>query len=177
VRVQCEAVVRRMGIRAFVRGAGPALCLLPLLACGHREDQSRKLALDGALEMREAFNSGACQSIYEHADGPFRYLQSREVWLSRCVEMRAELGEWRSFEVPAQSRKTGTPVVALEGPAVFANREIRLRALWRVDRGRAHLLMLVLIYADKTRRIPDVYSRPPMIRMVDPPPGRDWERV
>jgi hypothetical protein len=96
--------------------------------------------------------------------------------------MRAELGEWRSFEVPAQPRKAATaPVVALEGPAVFANRAIRLRALWRVDQGRAHLLMLVLIYADKTRRIPDVYAKPPMIspgrRMVDPPPGRDWERV
>ena len=152
-----------MGIRTFACGAVGALCLLPLLRCSHRDEQQRELALDGALRMREAFNSGACQSIYEHADGPFRSLQSAEAWLSRCAQMRTELGDWRRFDAaPQVANATAAPIVALEGPAAFANARIRVRALWRVDQGRARLLLLVLMYGHKTLRIPDVYPRPPI---------------
>lgn len=73
--------------------------------------------MDGVRNVREAFNIGACQSVYDMVD----HDQAREKWLSGCERMRESLGLWNSFDAVSSQRLGVEPAAVLvQGRAVFA---------------------------------------------------------
>jgi hypothetical protein len=131
------------------------------------------LALDGVSRLREAFNRGACQSIFDEADLVFRLRQSQQAWLSECERLREKLGSWRSFQAHL-AHGPGVPLsVVVYGEAEFAKRatQTRLETVWHFDRGRAELFSLFLDGDAIPMRSP---SRP-RDRYMDPPPKGNSE--
>ncbi|HET9319165.1 MAG TPA: hypothetical protein VFO27_05305 [Bryobacteraceae bacterium] len=134
------------------------------------------LALDGVSRLREAFNRGGCQSIFDEADLVFRLRQSQQAWLSECERLREKLGSWRSFQAHL-ARGPGVPLsVVAYGEAEFAKSRwrahMRLETVWYFDRGRAELFSLLL----DSEAIP-IRSWPsdPRKRYWDPAPKRNRE--
>ena len=131
------------------------------------------LALEGVSRLRDAFNLGACQSIFDEADLTFRLLQSQQAWLSDCERLHNELGSWRRFQTHLR-HGPGIPLsVVVYGEAEFAGRRLRERThvetVWHFDRGRAELFSLYL----NGEAIPRLLQ--PRERYLDPPPKRESE--
>ena len=89
-------VVKRLAVAAVL-----ATTLVVGFVAGYRALQRRK---------REAFNGGACASIYESASDGFRRVTARPDWLKRCESLRANLGSWRGYqvqlyEIPGKARR------------------------------------------------------------------------
>jgi hypothetical protein len=129
-------------------------------------------ALDGVKRLREAFNQGACQSIFSEADPVFRLRQSPQDWLNECQRMRRELGRWQSFQAKLQ-HSPGIPLrVVVYGEGRFSRGRRHLETVWHFDRGRAELFSL---YLDGTRVPPSPFR--PRDRYMDPPPKGNREKV
>jgi len=127
------------------------------------------LALAGVSRLRDAFNRGACQSIFDEADLVFRLGQSQQAWLSECERLRKKLGLWRSFQAHV-THGPGVPLsVAVYGEAEFADGRWRTRTqigmVWHFDRGRAELFSLFL----DGEAIPTWAPSRPRDRYMDPP--------
>src|SRR6516162_1933996 len=104
------------------------------------------LVLNGIARLRDAFNRGACQSIFDDADPVFRLIRSRQAWLDECERPRERLGLWVIFRTNV-THSTGVPLsVTVYGEAEFATGRWRTRAnvvtVWHFDRGRAELFSL-----------------------------------
>jgi hypothetical protein len=102
--------------------------------------------LNGIARLRDAFNRGACQSIFDDADPVFRLIRSRQAWLDECERLRDRLGLWVIFRTNV-THSTGVPLsVTVYGEAEFATGRWRTRAnvvtVWHFDRGRAELFSL-----------------------------------
>jgi hypothetical protein len=161
-------------------------CCLAMVACGRADQRSglraavalkqRSMAIESAARIRDAFNTGVCRAIYDDADPSFRALESPEVWLRQCAEIRTGLGDWLDYQIERPSGKLAIgPIVTLDGNAVFSQRSIRVHSLWSVNQASARLLLLMITDGGKNRWIPEI--RPHMARIphMDPPPKRDWE--
>ena len=134
------------------------------------------LALAGVSRLREAFNRGACQSIFDEADLVFRLRQSQKAWLSECERLRRNLGSWRSFQAHL-AHGPGVPLsVVVYGQAEFARgrwrARTRLETVWHFDRGRAELFSLFLDGEPIPMRS---WPWDPRKRYWDPPPKRNRE--
>jgi hypothetical protein len=78
------------------------------------------LALAGVSRLRDAFNRGACQSIWDEADLVFRIREPQQAWLSECERMRKKLGAWQSFQAHSK-HGPGVPLsVVVYGEGEFA---------------------------------------------------------
>src|SRR5690242_10026766 len=171
----------------FARLCGAVLLSVLLAGCGGTAGQRalvleraggprEAMAREGIKRLREAFNRGACQSIFDEADLSFRLRQSRQAWLDKCADLRRKLGMWRSFEAHvAQSR--GVPLsIVLDGEAEFAGGRAsvheKVQTVWHFDHGRAELFSMHL----NGEAIPS-YSWPvnPRKRYLDPPAERGSE--
>ena len=107
------------------------------------DEPNRRAAVAGLNRLREALNSGACQAVHEEAAEGFRGLVSRQDWMLRCEEMRTSLGFWKNFEVRS-AQAWGNFTVHVSADARFANGVYRMRTVWRLENGRAHLSALHL---------------------------------
>jgi hypothetical protein len=136
------------------------------------------LALDGVSRLRDAFNRGACQSIFDEADRVFRLRQSQEAWLSECGRLREKLGSWRSFRAHL-GHGPGVPLsVVVYGEAEFAKGRWRastqVETVWHFDEGRAELFSLFLDGEAIPMRL---WPLDPRNRYQDPPPKRNRKPV
>ena len=135
------------------------------------------LALNGASRLREAFNRGACQSIFDEADPVFRLSHPRQAWLDECERMRRRLGLWLIFRTNVE-HGPGVPLsVVVRGEGEFVVSQWRTRAnvvtVWHFDRGRAELFSLFWD-AGPARPMGSWPSDPRKLHL-DPPPMRDWK--
>jgi hypothetical protein len=135
------------------------------------------LVFNRVTRLRDSFNRGACQSIFDDADPVFRLTRSREAWLEECERLRDRLGSWVIFRTNV-IHGPGVPLsVAVHSEAEFAIGRWRTRAnvvtVWHFDRGRAELFSL---YWDVGPARP-MGSWPSDLhkRYLDPPPKREWE--
>ena len=133
-------------------------------------EEQGKLATDAVTRVREAFNAGACQSIYE---GAAEFFRSREQgrWQSECERLRERLGQWQSFEVRETVRCGGTPtavIVCVDGQGVFTTGTHRMEMAFQCERGQARLFWLGFEDSNQWRQIPPLPPSPN--RRFDPPP-------
>lgn len=136
--------------RSAVSGLCAVVGLLALLA-GCSPDRAEVLENGGAREamamkgvdtLREQFNRGGCELIFDQADVAFRYRQSKQTWLEKCKELRRRWGTWRSFAAHVE-RRTGVQLsVAIGGAAEFVNGRVPVETTWHFDHGRAELFSL-----------------------------------
>jgi hypothetical protein len=135
------------------------------------------LALDGVSRLREAFNRGACRSIFDEADRVFRLSRPRQAWLNECERMRKRLGLWLIFRTDVE-HSPGIPLsVVVRGEAEFVVSQWRTRAnvvtVWHFDRGRAELFSL--FWDAGPARPMGSWPSDPRNRHLDPPPKRNAE--
>ena len=144
-----------------------AFCLLLVTACT-RDDElpgpvpdgvRTRLAAEGLDSLREALNRGECESIYDNASDAFRQLEVREVWRTRCEDLRSRMGRWASFTVQSTDTERNILLHA-GGAALFANGTCDLQSTWSIESGRPRLFMLRL-----------QGSGPEGYMLVVPPPG------
>ncbi len=151
-----------------------------LVGCGDRTaDQrdiaaltSRVRAADGVKRLRENFNRGDCQAVYNEADFYFREFELPEEWLTACADMQAKLGKWRSFTADQQF-PPGTSI----GQAVFENGRFHIIVHWNTLNAPARLMRLYLqsddgseIQVPPKRNLPS--RRGPHRPLMDPSPKR-----
>ena len=149
-----------------------AFAFLMLAGCSSTLNTSNpreKLALEAVASLREAFNGGACQHIFDEADEVFRISQPETEWLEICERMHRNLGWWRSFQ-PQLDRTPSIPLrVVVYGQAEFAKGRYRMETVWHFDRGRAELFSLVLQGNGEQIQVP----KSPVLRtprkLMDPP--------
>ena len=129
-------------------------------------EDHRTLAIEAVNKLREVFNNGGCQSIYNGAAQSFRS-QPREHWLSQCEQLRESLGPWRSFNAQSTIR-CGAPeaVVCVDGSSVFAKGNRSMEVAWQWDGGQAQLLWLDLLDGNHRVLIPPLPGR----QYLDSPP-------
>jgi len=146
-----------MSAAALLCGAG---CSLPEL-------RYRAAAPVAQFErLRDAFNRGACDSIYSEASQPFRLLESSDNWMSECGLMRAHLGDWRSFDTSRV--EIGSPFdLHVFGTAVFERGRGRLETTWILDDAALRLFKLDLDTAERRTFVPAPAFKPR--RQIDPP--------
>jgi hypothetical protein len=86
------------------------------------------LVLNGVGRLRDAFNQGACQSIFDDADPVFRLIRSRQAWLEECKRLRERLGLWIIFRTKV-THNPGVPLsIVVYGEGEFAIGRWRKRA-------------------------------------------------
>lgn len=126
------------------------------------------MALAGAASLREAFNQGACQRIFDDADEVFRISQIQTEWLELCERMCKNLGLWRSFDAQWGHAHCVPLRVVIYGEAEFAKGRYHVETVWHFDKGRAELFWMVLECDSEQIQIPP----PPVFRkrLMDPPP-------
>ncbi len=102
----------------------------------------RAISNDGFESLRSAFNGGACDSIYDLADRPFREVQTRADWLAKCAEMRAMLGRWETSEAQYDMAPCTPITVSVVGHAHFGRGEYDFETDWHLTNGRARLYFI-----------------------------------
>ena len=131
------------------------------------------LAWAAVSRLRDAFNRGACQSIWDEADPVFRIREPQQAWLSECERMRNKLGAWQSFQGHSK-HSPGVPlsvVVYGEGEFARSHAHTHLETVWHFDRGRAELFSMNL----NGEAIPPASPFQPGKRYLDPPLKRNRE--
>ena len=106
----------------------------------------RQLAVDAVIRLRDAFNNGSCQSIYEGAAAFFR-AQSLQEWMSQCNDLKETLGSWRTFGASSVVRCGEGPsmfIVCVGGNAGFAKKIAQVDVAWLLDNGRTQLAWISL---------------------------------
>jgi hypothetical protein len=145
-----------------------SLCLMALLAACRPvavehpavwNRAGRVLAIDAVGRLREAFNQGACESIYGDASDAFRQLEIRDYWINECPYLRERLGLWTSFRPLVSETKAGFQAY-LEGTALFATGQYHMRSTWNLENGRARLFRFELKGADRIIAIPTRSRKP-----------------
>ena len=149
--------------------ARTALMLLLLLPSGCSNHNRPLLGLNASQrtlvgrsvdQLREAFNRGNCQTIYDEADPVFRLAQLPPEWLAQCEHIRNTLGTWRSFDLQMHG-KLGIPLTVIAGgPAVFATGDYQVKTTWHLNGGRAQLFSLLLNGGGQQIKIPPTPLQP-----------------
>ena len=121
-RVTSGLVVRLYGVVLFslmLTGcSGTAKQGASVLECAGKPREA--LVLNGVSRLRNAFNRGDCQSIFDEAELVFRLSRSQQAWLDECERMRKKLGSWRNFQKYLEYGP-GVPLsVMVYGEAEFA---------------------------------------------------------
>ena len=132
------------------------------------DEGQRTLAVDAVNGLRDAFNNGSCQSIYEQAAASFR-TQSLPQWMSQCRELNEKLGSWQSFGVSRAVRYGGRRsdvVVYVGGVARFAKESTELKVAWLLKNGHTQLMRISL------RQNQGTWVQIPPMQL---PPGRFWD--
>jgi len=134
--------------------------------------QEEALALNGANKLRELFNKGECQTIFDHAafaGGSY----SQKSWLDDCTQLHEDMGEWSSFD-PSSAITCGGPerIVCIDGSAQFEKGSHSLELGWLLSSAGARLLFLVVQGTNGPIQIPPMQQR-----LVDPPPWRNDKDV
>ncbi|MFZ0704423.1 MAG: hypothetical protein WAM71_02385 [Candidatus Korobacteraceae bacterium] len=138
----------------FIIGFVSLLLFVTLWGCRHASETTE--LIEQVNDLREAFNKGSCKSIYAEADPAFR-TQSEESWASQCVELRHQLGNWKSFHQGQPDEKSSDSRFHLViGEAMFTNGNYHLETYWNVSGSRSRLCYLQ-IGTD-----PDLITAPPM---------------
>ena len=152
-----------------LRFATAALLFLLLGGCT-KISQEEKIAVESTRKLREQFNTGACNSIYEQT-GKANDELAKE-WLSGCEQMRGSLGSWTTFnDLTAfhSSHFQKPTTVRVEGRAVFTNGDhvetYWLESYWHVSGNRAHLYFLYLEGGGKQIALPHL---PKTKRLINP---------
>jgi hypothetical protein len=182
-RADCFRSVRLSGLcpgRSRVPGALVSIAFLLMAACSHDragkdpldipvDEGQRTLTVDAVNGLRDAFNSGACQSIYEQAAAHFR-TQSLQEWMSQCKDLKETLGSWQSFSAHLAERCGGGPsvvIVCAGGNARFAKRIAQVDVAWLLDKGRTQLMWISLKKGQGAWVVIPPWRGP---RMFDTPP-------
>lgn len=140
--------------------------VLCLLAC-HRNKASkiplRKIdatqmeVLRKALDtIREDWNKGACQCVYDKADKSFRS-QTLAEWESQCAQVRGLLGPWRGFTTSSAFSVASSDRVYfyLVESAVFGSTSRHIMVLWRLQNQKVKLSRIdIEDYYDRWLRMP-----------------------
>ena len=155
IRIACVAFSLLIGCQS-----APDLTDTPV------DDAHRAAAVDAANTLRETFNSGGCQAIYDAADEFFRS-QSHRRWLTACERLREEYGTWEVFTFSSAIRceELGT-IVCLVGSAKFTKGDSQLEIGWLLNNGEAHLRWLDQLNGGYWIRIAPL----PIPGHYDPPP-------
>jgi hypothetical protein len=123
----------------LTEGLGLVLLVIALTGCKHADREGiteEEVATESISKLREAFNTGDCQSIYAEADSAFRS-QSEKNWIGQCARLRESLGTWESFRRTAHEQESADPRFRLViGEAVFTNGTYHLEMLWTRKGGR-----------------------------------------
>jgi len=153
----------------------PALALLSLVLNGCTakrveplpdvEGPQRKLALAAMQELRQAFNNGSCQAIYDAAGDGFRRTESNPDWLAICAEIRSRWGRWDDFTA-TYWYQSGSQSVAVEGTAAFTKGPCTLQVIWSLGRDRLQMACLILGVGNDQIAVPPRPGR----RFFDPQP-------
>jgi hypothetical protein len=166
-----------------VAGTISSIAFLFMVACNSNDragtdffdipvaEGQRTLAADAVNRLRDAFNSGSCQFIYEQAGALFR-AQPLGGWMSQCRELRETLGSWQTFSASSARRCGGGPsevVVCVRGTAGFVKGTKEVDVAWVLDNERTQLMWISLRQNEGTwvqmppsrqRRIFDTPPRP-----------------
>jgi len=180
--------IRRISARWLTSNAvqlsGAVFLSVLLAGCGGNATQ-RALVLEGAgkprealalvavSRLRDAFNRGACQSIWDEAAPVFRIREPQQAWLNGCERMRQKLGAWQSYQAHSK-HSPGIPLsVVVFGEAEFARgrAHTHLETVWHFDRGRAELFSLDLNGEAIPPSSPFQHGK----RYLDPPLKRNRE--
>jgi hypothetical protein len=134
------------------------------------DEGQRTRAIGAVSSLRDAFNNGSCQSIYEQAAAFFRR-QSLQEWMSQCRELKERLGPWQSLSASSAVRCGGGPsevLVCTGGAAGFAKDNAKVDVAWLLDNGRTQLMWITLTPSNGAGvQIPPMHSPG---RFWDPPP-------
>lgn len=120
--------------------------------------------LDGFNQLRDVFNRGACQALYDNFASAFRAYR-REDWLTDCAHLPGTLGAWRDFQAE-ETMYCGSDIqiICVNGLAHFTKADRGVQSVWLLRRGRVELLSLVLIGGGKW-----IGTSPPRVDGQDPP--------
>ena len=155
------------------RGATALLCML-LAGCSRDvsldytdvpvSKERLAQALDGFNKLRNVFNSGACQALYESFGSAFRSYP-RNDWLIDCAHLPRTLGVWHDFQAEeAMYCGAHWRIICVNGLAHFANADRGVESVWLVRNGRVELLNLTLIGGGER-----IGTAPPGVDGEDPP--------
>jgi hypothetical protein len=102
-------------------------------------DAQRTQALTAMGRLRDQFNRGACQSIYDAAGAGFRS-QPSEDWLRECARLQDELGSWTDFRAK-ETEGFGKQqiIVFIYGLAVFQKENQQFEINWILSEEGARL--------------------------------------
>lgn len=135
----------------MARGSGTLVLLVALAGCGNgtrQRDINREYSA-AENRLRELYNQGACQSIYEEAAESFRRHESLKDWLARCASTRTRLGAWRN----------------VGGREVFEKGNYRVQMFFGVEGKRSPRLVRLIFEGDGQQ-----WLHLPGRLLVDPPP-------
>lgn len=130
------------------------------------DNEVQASGLQATEQLRQRWNVGACQVLYEEAAVHFRS-QSMPDWLSQCDHLRAKLGRWQSFLLQEASTcsEPAASTICLDGVAVFGKERYEAIIGWTVEGRQARLLFLTLGQNERS-----VETIPPAKqRLLDPP--------
>ncbi len=100
-------------------------------------NDAQKTQINLALaHLKDQFNAGACQSIYEEANAGF-HIQTAQDWLRDCEQLRMELGSLRRVDVKETEGVANSPLqVLVYGAADFEKENQQICINWIVgDKG------------------------------------------
>ena len=122
---------------------------LLLCGCGTKprvarpmSEKERGLSIKALEHVREAFNRGDCRLIYANVEDGRPHPIS-EKWETQCRQLRAKLGEWRSFS-PTFFSERMDPFNSIFGSGAFAKGIARVSAVLAFDNGTARLVNVVV---------------------------------
>jgi hypothetical protein len=141
--------------------------------------------------IRQAYNKGGCQEIYDSASEHFRQRESEKDWSILCGQIRTNFGDWLSFSPgviteprPEACKTQGSedfedlPIngvddwarADVEGTGIFASGKYSVAMDWILEGGRAGLLHVYLWGSGV-----QVSAPPPPVYgsghpLMDPPP-------
>ncbi len=144
---------------------GLLVATLLLAACEDKPAAPKPLSeaqkasvLKAVDQAREAFNAGDCLVHFPPSSGT--------EWTDQCQDLRARLGDWRSFNLTACARPN-EEYACLSGPGEFANGSAEVLLHVGLQGGRAYVSRLSV---DRDR---NHWSFPPALRpwqqFQDPP--------
>lgn len=128
--------------------------------------EQQTIAVEATRRLRDLWNRGACEVLYEQAAFGFRS-QPLPDWLTYCEYVRRKLGIWQSFvSQGAVSRDGRASIVFLEGRAVFGKGNYDVIIAWMTEDRQSRFLYLSLGQnGNAVETIP-----PPQQHLLDPPP-------
>jgi len=148
------------GIKVFLIVGTTVVVAGVSIACNNVHRQ-RRSAAEGVVRLQAAWNRGACEEIFDNADGYFRRNQVRDNRLRQCAELRQQLGSWHSFQVKQTVTWPVGPVgiVWASGTADFDHGTHPFRADFNMKSSTARLWNMRLELEDRVVQIPGFSGR------------------